>query len=470
MTLKRSAFTALFLIGAVVFGFILLLKSCLAKYDERCALPPVLYFEKPGSQVVFSIVKFEKTVSYSSSGGMSRRTVNTSYYVQCNDAVTGEKKSSKKIKRSSKIKQYPVEILGSTTQWAWIFQGEPMAFDPFTLETKADISLLEKQNPALLGKFPAERRYYDFDRISQSMIITATDGTKWRLNATSLVAVPIQEEEETDPVKKEIARMETLEAQNGVQQDSLYKQKNRDAVDRYSHKEISMTEYQRITKQYYSERDRLSRERDSLQKMKRKLEQQQSTFRQLYQTVEKLQKGGNHFSAIKYNADTVNGKWFGLAGIEEEKEMKHEYFLHRSLYNETARRRFFIAGYAASDEGKRIQLTNINKKEDFFLDGGFLISPIDALPIKLPEGFLIVHKNQVGNEGQVQLSLVDYNGTVKWNCASGFKDWAGWILAGSKLIVTGNNNKKLSSGEVSTLLIINLTNGTKVQHDYFNDK
>jgi hypothetical protein len=62
---KRSIFSILFFIGAIVIGFIFLLRGCLSKYDERSALPGILYFEKDEKRVIFSIVKFEKATSYS---------------------------------------------------------------------------------------------------------------------------------------------------------------------------------------------------------------------------------------------------------------------------------------------------------------------------------------------------------------------------------------------------------------------
>lgn len=80
----------------IVLGFIYLLKGCLAKYDERFTKPPVLLFEKNGKSVVFAITEFQKTVSYSRKGGMVRKSVNTTYYIQTNDASTAEMVAEKK--------------------------------------------------------------------------------------------------------------------------------------------------------------------------------------------------------------------------------------------------------------------------------------------------------------------------------------------------------------------------------------
>ncbi len=141
----------------IVIGFVYLLKGCLAKYDERFAKPPVLLFEKDGKSVVFAITEFQKTVSYSRKGGMVRKSVNTTYYIQTNDAATAEILAEKKVKKQREIKNHPVEIMGASGDNAWLFMNEPMAFDAFTLELKADKEVLEKKNPSLSGKFPPPR-------------------------------------------------------------------------------------------------------------------------------------------------------------------------------------------------------------------------------------------------------------------------------------------------------------------------
>src|SRR5688572_25998328 len=135
MTLKyKVSLTVLLAIGGIVFGFIYLIRGCLSKYDELSALPRILYFKRDNQSVVVSLVKFEKATSYSRSGGFVRKSVSTSYYIQTNDAMTGIKIKDRKAKHHSDIKSYPVEIMGASKNAAWIYLGEPMAFDPFTLE------------------------------------------------------------------------------------------------------------------------------------------------------------------------------------------------------------------------------------------------------------------------------------------------------------------------------------------------
>lgn len=469
--MKRSLFTGVVILGGAIFGFILLLRSCLAKYDERSALSPVLYFEQAGKEVIFSLVEFEKTTSYSQKGGMTRRTVSSSYYIQVNDAVTGKKLKVEKIKKRSQVKQYPVEVMGAAGQLAWVFVGEPMAFDPFTLEKKADREILENANPVLKGRFPAEQRYYRFSKPEKAIYITATDGTFWKMDAVSFKVEPHEEGAEDDnPVARELARLKEQEAENRVQYDTLYRQKNKDAVERYRRREIDEAAYMRISKAYYAERGQLDKQRDSLQRLIRAVETDKDKLKELYRTIERLNDGRQSFSAIKYNADTLNGQWFGLYAREEEKEMKNDYFYYRNLYKETARRQFYYAGYTPNDNGRRIKLQNIQKQNDYFLDGGFLLSNITGRPLVANNCYFVVHKNLVGNEGLIQLSLVTMNGQVKWTVNSSLKEWAHWICTGKKLVVTGTSNSKLSSGQVNLLLIIDLATGAGSTYDFMADK
>ncbi|MEQ1677232.1 MAG: PA2928 family protein [Chitinophagaceae bacterium] len=190
MLLRKPAITIILGIAVLVLGFIFLLKGCLAKYDERFIKVPALYFEKNGKAVVFSIVEFQKTTSYSRKGNMTQKSVSTSYYVQTNDGATTAFIANKKIKGHRQVKNFPIEMLGASGITAWLFMGEPMAFDAFTLEKKADIAILETANGQLQGKFPAERQFYHFNRADNNVYFTATDGSKWKLDTRTLKATP----------------------------------------------------------------------------------------------------------------------------------------------------------------------------------------------------------------------------------------------------------------------------------------
>lgn len=472
MMIKRSVITGILVFGAIVFGFVMLIRGCLSKFDERSAIEPVLYFEKPGSEVIFSIVKFEKTTSYSQKNGFTTRSIKTTYHIQINDAVTGKKIRSEKVKGHRQVKQHPVEVLGQTSDRAWVFIGEPMAFDPFTLEKKADLEILEQQNPQMNGLFPAEHRYYRFDDATKSLFVTATDGTNWKLDATTLKATPATDDElEDDPLEREKNRLQTLVKEVLEKLDTLNQQKNRGAGERYARKEIDQATYQSITKAYYKERDMLYRERDSLEKMQNVTGHIKSKLLDKQRTLENLRSHSGSFNSIKYNADTINGTWYGLFAADEAKDATGDYFYYRALYKETARRQFSFAPYKNTDANSdRIKIGAIQKGSDYFLDGGFLLSKTTARPLRIGEDFVVVHKDRVGNEGNVIVSLVSPSGKIKWSCNTALKNWGGWIETKTKLIITGTDNKKLSSGDINVLLIVELATGRAIKHDYFTDK
>ncbi|MEO7046115.1 MAG: PA2928 family protein [Ferruginibacter sp.] len=176
------------IIALATAGFIFGFRSCLSKFDERSALPPILYFTNDSSSVLFSLIKYTKVNSYSNQGGYTRKTVTNYYYIQCNDAVTGNKILDKEI--SSDIKNFPEKILGGEGHHAWVFINELMAFDAFTLATVADVKMIEAKNPSLKGMMPTESQYYQFDEVEKGILFKANDGSQWVLHSNTLVATP----------------------------------------------------------------------------------------------------------------------------------------------------------------------------------------------------------------------------------------------------------------------------------------
>jgi hypothetical protein len=194
MRLGTKIFTGGMLFFVMLIGGCLFtMRGCLSKYDERFALPPVLYFEKNGNSFAISLVKFSKTTSSSQRGGFTSRSYDYLYFIQKNNAVTGEKLLSRKIDVPDRLKYYPEEMLGASANRAWIFLDELMAFDAETLEKIADKKSIEAKNPALKGWLPDERRYYQFDNSDSSISFTAKNGAKWTLNTTTLIASPKEE-------------------------------------------------------------------------------------------------------------------------------------------------------------------------------------------------------------------------------------------------------------------------------------
>lgn len=471
--LRKSILSGVLLLALLIFGFIFLLKGCLAKYDERFIHAPALLFEKDGKGVLFSIVEFQKTTSYSRSGGFVRRSVSTSYYIQINDAETAEELKQVKVKKHRQIKSFPVEILGASDQQAWIFMGEPMAFDAWSLTRIADISILEEKNPSLKGRFPAEKQYYHFSGADKALYFTANNGTKWKLNTVTLQATPSDYSKESNQSDLQLKVLDKEIKLLQAYQDSLYQQKNYRAARDYADKKISYDAYRKLTSEYYAERSRLDQLRDSLQKRKYKLEASKRDADDQEREIEQLQRTNISFSQIKQNQDTLNGKWIGLYS-EEELDKLSERFSNQPAYDEAVRRKLFTGSFSYNRNGDAV----ISKEESKpvsptdYLAGGFLVSKTNARPIVLPGGgfYLVVHKDQLGREGKLLVSKVDLAGKQAWVFNTGLTEWSDWKLDSRRLYIFGVSNKELSSNETNLVHCISLENGRAASFDYFRNK
>jgi len=205
MRLTRFFAGGIIVIGGFVVLLIFGIRGCLSKYDERSALSPVVYVEKDGKKILVSLVKFSKTTSYSQSGGFIRKSVSDEYYLQTNDAITGKKTGDVELDLPSHLTQYPVEVLGSSGSQVWLFANELMLYDAFTLKKLADVEMLEKKNTTLAGKFPAEKRYYEFVKEESTVKFIAIDGTPWILDTKTLLAKPYTSRKQDDTEKGELA-------------------------------------------------------------------------------------------------------------------------------------------------------------------------------------------------------------------------------------------------------------------------
>lgn len=458
-------------LGLLIFGFVMLIRSCLAKYDERCVISQPLLVEDKGKAVVFSLVKFEKTTSYSSGGGMTRRSVSTSYYVQANDAVTGEKLHEKKIKKHTQIKFYPVEVLGYAGNSAWVFAGELMAFDPFTLEKRADAGMIEEKNPALKGKLPAERRYYEYDH-EYGIKLTASDGVPYLLNTATLALTPFEEEGDADPVTARKKDIEMQLKQLRAVRDSNYARYHR-AVDLYNAKEITTAVFQDSSKRYMAERDRLSKTEDSLRDIERNADEEMYALRETAQRANSLE-SGRSFSQIRINTDSFNNRWYGLVTASELENLPDQ-FDYRNTYGDAVRNILYTASLTPVNPSKPFSNWKVGQDksklaDNAYLQGGFLLDIKTGKPIHLADGFLIVSKDQVGNEGRIVISRTDTNGKQHWAVNTGLHDFSWWILLNSRLYVFGKDNDNLSSDEINILHVIDINKGGVVTHDYFKNK
>jgi hypothetical protein len=458
---KKMVSGTLLLIILSISGCIFFMRSCLAKYDERSALPTVLYFEKDGKMVLIAIVKYDKTVSYSRKGGHTSKSVSTTYFLQSNDGVTGAKLGQQKIKDHSDIKEYPVETLGAANQLAWIFAGEIMAFDPFTLEKKADPEILETKNPTLKGRLPKERQYYTFNRTDGSIFITATDGTKWKLNTATMLAVANEGVENPEPYEAELTAAKAMLEQAKKEIDSsvtaLYKQQNAPS----------------LRQTFYTRRDLLYKKSDSLNKVKYSIENLRRKAQENKRTIEHFQdmKMGKSYSQIKKNSDTGNGNFYGLYTAEEFKKIYNRFDYH-SEYDETSRRKFLTTTLTAKDDylffdKEKAAYPNPTQS---FLHGGFLLDKNTGMPVRIGSDRLVLHKTQIGKDGHNQITRIDTQGKSHWTADTKLSEWIDWFVTTKYLYIFGQNNEALSTSDCNVLLTIDITSGKINGFDYFTDK
>jgi hypothetical protein len=472
--IKRFIGGGIIIFIAMMAGFFFLLRGCLSQYDERAALLPVLYFEKDTSRIIFSLVSYGKATSYSSGRGFTHKTLSTSYFIQQNDAVTGAKKKEKKIRHHDDIKNYPIETMGAAHGRAWIFMGELMAFDPFTLEQVADIETLESKNSDLTGKFPAERRYYRFNDRDQNIYFTASDGSKWMLNTLTLHVMAAAENPDKSGAEAELKEIEKLYALLNRTLDSLSKAYLREPSRKYSAGEISLSNLQAMHASYRIKQTDLYKYRDSLQAWRSAVENRVREETKLKSALESLRRLDGGFSQMAVNQDTAGNTWFGLFSEPEFEKLYERVDIQRA-YDETARRSLIRTTATRDRYGnlmfnkEQAQLVSANK---YFLQGGFLLNKLTASPIHLENSndYLVVYKDKIGNDGKIQLARVNEKGEAVWSIDSELKTWADWILTKDRLFIFGANNQELSSGQYNVLLIADLTTGKTVLYDYAADR
>ncbi|MEO5943492.1 MAG: PA2928 family protein [Ferruginibacter sp.] len=184
----KGCTSTVIIIVLAVAAFSIGIRSCLSKFDEHSALPPILYFKNDSSSVLFSLVKYTKVNSYSNRAGSTHKIVTNYYYIQCNDAITGVKISNKEV--ASDIKNFPEKILGAEGRHAWVFLNELMVFDAFSLEKVGDIKMIEAKNPSLKGMMPKESQYYNFNDADSEIIFKTNDGAQWSIHSNTLLATP----------------------------------------------------------------------------------------------------------------------------------------------------------------------------------------------------------------------------------------------------------------------------------------
>jgi hypothetical protein len=471
MISKKPVFIVLMVIGLLIVGFVMLLRGCLSKYDERSAITPSLFFTNGNQDVVFSLVKYDKAKSYSRSGNFVRKSVSTNYFVQINDAKTGIKIKDKKVKHHSDIKQYPVKVLGASKQVAWVFIGEIMAYDPFTLEELANKNFIEEKNPSLKDKLPEENRFYFFNQTTGSIGITATDGSNWIINGSNFSAAATDEDFTFSGKSIASQRIDRELERNKNAIDSISRTKLENSSKLLASGKINHVEYRRMMEEFSKERASMNKERDSMRRLKLEVDKLERNTEETRRRIESLQDNSTSFYESKLNADTISNRWIGIYSSQEFESL-HSRFQWQSLNKETSRRILYVSTFSHKDGDLIIEKSGpATFEKQIFLNGGFLLDKKTGLPLRLsPTSYLVIHKSKVGNEGSILISRMDIDGIIQWTSDSMLPDWKDWMVSKNKLILFGTNNKELSGNEINILRIVDLNDGSRLTYDYFIDE
>lgn len=445
-------------IAAIVAGFLFLMRGCLSRFDERFVTGQVLYCAAAEKEVIFSIIQSEKATSYSNKRGLIHKTVSTTYLVQSNDALTGALLTVQKVKKHSDVKSFPVETLGVQGQLVWVYMGELMAFDAFTLEKKADTQILETHNPFTKNQWPKERRYYQYDAEKQQMRVTLSNGSVWKLDAAclQLQALP----DTNDEIGKSLSGVIHEQVLFSIrQQDSLYQQ--------YRNQQINRTEYALKLKQ-------LQKERDSLYTRARKADKNERSDNQLHNRQRMMREAlYPSYSQLHISMDTIAGKLFTLLSTDEWQQA-HTRIQWQSANGDARRRMLYTAPYTINrfEEAEFLKPAGQPLSHEFFLDGGFLLDRATAGVIRLqqPASWLIISKSVVGREGTLVLQRVDTLGNNLWRFDTGLTEWGQWQLVNNRLLITGAQQANLGYRKTHLLYLIDLNNGSVKGYDYFTDK
>ncbi|MFZ1451799.1 MAG: hypothetical protein WAT20_03810, partial [Ferruginibacter sp.] len=181
------------------------------------------------------------------------------------------------------------------------------------------------------------------------------------------------------------------------------------------------------------------------------------------------------YSSICTAGDTFNRRWYGLLNAEDLEKPESQ-FRYRSVYKETGRNKMYTAAVSIKDSTRKAMTLQVAEREKIndavYLQGGFLLNKATGLPIHLTneDGFIVCYKEKVGNLGFIMLSRVDLKGNASWAINTMLPEFTDWIYTGNQLIILGNDNKEISSGNANLLMIIDLQTGKGVKHDYFTGK
>ncbi|MCW5891161.1 MAG: hypothetical protein KIT14_11505 [bacterium] len=81
-------------------------------------------------------------------------------------------------------------ILAADGDRVWLFAAGILGVDAASGETVVDAAALEATNPALRDVLPREGRWFEVERKTRKLLVTAADGRLWRVDARPLAVTP----------------------------------------------------------------------------------------------------------------------------------------------------------------------------------------------------------------------------------------------------------------------------------------
>lgn len=465
---RTIGISTLFFVGLGIFGFIMLMRGCLGRYDQRFKFSKGVIVESNGQDILFTLVEKRKTTSYSRGGAINYTRYNTTIWIQTLDMASGKELKRKKLMNIRKVKNHPIECWGAANQWVWCFINEVRAYDPTTLEEKFNLKILEEKNPSLKGKLPAENQYYEPHIADGYIKITALDGVEYALDLNTQQCAPWKENTAANPY----AQMETRLKELQDEMDSNYAWMRRYS-QQYSDEKLTYKEYQKNERKFMDRRDSLEEIIDSLQTISRESED-------LARELENYKREIDNFKDISYydlgsisqTTDSLKGHCY-LLRTEEAAAKLDDYFRIDRSYEEKDRNGFYTGMFEprkSINSYLKIDLSSIKRMGTTdFLQGGFLVdfSTARAIHLSNPDGFLVVHRDIIGDNALFQVSRVDMDGKVVWTVNSELPVRLEDICISSRyLVLFGCTNHELSGDAANSIVMIDLASGQFKVYDY----
>lgn len=470
--IKYGCFSGIFFALLGIFGFVMLMKSCTDKYDQRFKISKGLVISTNDSPIYFTLVENRNTVSFRRGGGINYTQYNTTIWIYTFNIEEGTILKKKKIININKVKNHPIETWGVYDNNVWCFINQIRAYDAITLEEKVNLKILEEKNAFLKGKFPAEHQYYEPHSEDGYIKLTALDGLIYKLDLQTLLCTEWNEEENMNTSKSYENQRKQIEKE--IEENY---QRNSQHYDDMKNNKISNKEYSKLNQEFYKKRDSLSKLSDSLYQLMNKTENDIRN-QENYQRELKNLKEQSYFGirTITILTDTIGENWFGLLSNDKYQTLS-DYFRIESNYEETSRNTLYsgkLLPIERNNSYRKIDLTSLTQKgKSNYLQGGFLmdLNTARALRLKNPDGFYILHRDIIGDKGKLMISRIDLDGKCLWTTNTELPiELQDYTINDQYIIFSAATNSDLTAGNANSIVFINRENGSMKVYNFMRRK